>query len=103
MTIPKEKQMKFITWFAEIAGPILGGFGANKHELYKVESKQTVGRQLVENNRFIERIYFDDKFNISSYLEAVEQNPKAWKVSREYEEKFDATNIELRVLRSICD
>ena len=103
MTISKEKQANFTKWFTEVAGPILGGFGAKKHELYKVESEQVVGRQLVENNQFVEKLYFNDEFNIAGYFEAVKQNPKAWKVSREYEEKFDVTNIELRVLNSVYD
>ena len=101
MTIPKKKQDDFVEWFNKVAGSVLGGFGAKKHELYRVEDKQIVGRQLVEVDRFIERVYFDDKFNILSYFEAVKQNPKAWKISREYEEKFRATNIELRVLNSV--
>lgn len=100
MTIPREKQKNFLRWFKEASGPILGGFGAKKHELHKVEDKQIIGRQLVEKDRFIERVYFDDKFNIPDYFEAVKENPKAWKVSREYEGKFSATNIELRVLNS---
>lgn len=100
MTIPKRKQKEFIKWFHEVAGPILGGFGAKKHELFKVESKQVIGRQFVEKDRFIERIYFDDKFNIPTYFEAVKQNPEAWKISRGYEGKFSATNVELRVLNS---
>lgn len=100
MTIPKEKQAGFIKWFKETAGPTLGKFGAKKHELYKVEDKQVVGRQFIEKDRFIERIYFDDKFNIQSYFETVRQDPQAWEISREYEEKFGATNIELRVLNS---
>lgn len=100
MTIPKEKQKDFLKWFKEISGSILGGFGAKKHELYKVEDKQVIGRQFVEKDRFIERIYFDDEFSIPSYFEAVKQNPQAWKISREYEDKFSATNIELRILRS---
>ena len=99
MTIPKDKQKDFIRWFKEVAGPILGVFGAKKHELHKVEDKQAVGRQLAESDRFVETIYFDDKFNIPDYFEAVKQDPRAWKVSREYEGKFGATNIELRVLK----
>lgn len=103
MTIPKEKQKDFLKWFKEVAGPVLGGFGAKGHELYKVEDKQIIGRQFVESDRFIERIYFDDKFNIPDYFDAVKQNPEAWKISREYESKFGATNIELRVLKSVGD
>ena len=101
MTIPEEKQKDFVTWFNKIAGPTFSKFGAKKHELYKVEGEQVIGRQFIEKDRFIERVYFDDKFNISDYFEAVKQNPQAWKISREYEGKFGATNIELRVLKPV--
>jgi len=34
MTIPEEKQKRFVKWFGEVAGPKLGKFGAVEHELY---------------------------------------------------------------------
>lgn len=98
MTIPESKQKEFVDWFNKTAGPILAGFGAKKHEVYKVEDKQTIGRQIIEENRFIERVYFDDDFNIVSYFARVKENPDAWKVSRMYEGEFGAKDIELRVL-----
>ncbi len=103
MTIPKEKQKDFLSWFKNTAGPQLNKFGAVNHEIYKIEDKQIVRRQTVEADRFIERVYFEDEFNISDYFEAVKQNPQAWKISREYEGKFGATNIELRVLKSVSN
>ena len=103
MTIPKGKQGAFLTWFEKIAGPALGRFGAKKHELYRIEDRQITDRQFVEKNRFVERIYFDDEFNIQNYFEAVKRDSKAWKISREYEEKFGAINIELRVLSSLSE
>lgn len=99
MTIPKNKQAAFVKWFNEVAGPTFAGFGAKKHEIYKVGDKEVVERQKVENDRFIERIYFDDDFDIPSYFVKVKANPKAWKLSRMYEKKFGATDIELRVLQ----
>lgn len=101
MTIPEDRQADFVKWFKKTAGPILGKFGAQKHELLKVEDKQVVGRQLIERDRFIERIYFDDEFNIPDYFAAVKKDAKAWEISREYESKFGAMNIELRVLSSL--
>jgi len=100
MTIPKEKQKAFIKWFEKEAGPILGGFGVIRHEFYKVEDKQIVGRQLIEKNRFIERIYFRNDFDIPSYFVKVKASPKAWKLSRMYEENFGAKYIELRILKN---
>lgn len=101
MTIPEEKQEEFVKWFKKIADTILGGFGAIKHELLKVEDKEVVGKQTIEKNKFIERIYFDDEFDIPSYFEKVKKDPKAWKLSRMYEEEFEAEDIKLRVLQEI--
>jgi len=102
MTIPRNKQKDFLRWFKEVSGPILGGFGAEKHELHKVEEKQVIGRQFVEKDCFIERIYFDNKFNIPDYFKAVKENPKACKLSKKYEEEFGAINIELRILNPVA-
>lgn len=98
MTIPSNKKLEFLKWFDEQAGPILGGFGAKGHEICVVEEKEIVGKQKTEKNSFIERIYFDNDFNIPDYFEQVKNNPKAWEISRQYEKKFGAKNIELRVL-----
>jgi hypothetical protein len=98
MTIPKGKQDDFVNWFRKVAGPTFASFGAKRHEIYKVEDKQIVGRQMVEKNRFIERVCFEDDFNIASYFAKVKADPEAWKLSRMYEDKFGASNIELRVL-----
>lgn len=100
MTIPKNKEQAFIKWFDETAGPTFEGFGAKKHELHKVEDKQIISRQISEKNRFIERVYFEDNFNIPDYFALVKSNPVANKLARSYEEVFGATNIELRVLIS---
>jgi len=98
MTLPVEKQVGFVKWFKEIAGPNLGKFGAVKHELYKVEGEEIVGRQTKETDRFIERVYFEDNFDIPSYFAGVKANLKARRLSRMYEEEFRAKDIELRVL-----
>lgn len=101
MTIPEDKQEDFVKWFKKFSGPILGGFGAIKHELFKVEDKEIVGRQTTEKNKFIERIYFDDDFSIPTYFEKAKQDPKAWKLSKMYEEEYGAGEIELVILNKI--
>lgn len=98
MTIPQNKQGAFLKWFNEIAGPQLNGFGAVKHEIYQVTDKPVIGHQTVEENRFIERVYFEDSFNISEYFARVKAAPAAWALSRMYEKDFGATNIELRII-----
>lgn len=100
MTIPKNKQRAFIKWFNDVAGPLFAGYGAKKHELYKVEERRIVGKQIAEKDRFIERVYFDDNFDIPSYFTNVKANLEAWKISRMYEGEFGAKDIELRVLLS---
>lgn len=102
MTIPKGRQKDFVTWFYKVAGPQLNKFGAIRHELYKVVDSEVVGKQKVERDRYIERICFNDDFDILKYFSAVKADPEAWKISRMYEEKFGANNVELRVLYSIC-
>ena len=98
MIIPKEKQDKFIGWFNKTAGPGLGKFGALKHELYKVSDKAIVGRQKIEKDKYIERIYFEDKFSIPDYFIAVKNDPKAWRLSRMFEDNFGAKNVGLNIL-----
>ncbi len=100
MTIPKDKEQAFIKWFNETAGPTLEGFGAKKHELHKVEDKQIVGRQTLEKDRFIERVYFEDNFNLPDYFSMVKNNPEVHKLSQSYEEVFGAKDVELRILVS---
>lgn len=102
MTVPKAKQVDFIKWFKETSGPVLGGFGAIKHELYKVEDKEIVGHQLAEKDRFIERLYFNDNFDIPTYFESVKKDKDAWAISRMYESTFGAHDIELRILSQIA-
>ena len=57
ITIPEEKQAEFVKWFKNIAGPTFAKFGAVGHEIYQVEDKPVIGRQLTEKNRFIERVF----------------------------------------------
>jgi hypothetical protein len=101
MTIPRAKQAAFLKWFKEVAGPAFRGFGAKAHEIYRVEHRQIIGRQLLEIDRFIERVYFDDDFDIPVYFSRVREDPKARKLSRQYEEQFGAKDIELRVLSAV--
>lgn len=101
MTIPKAKETAFLKWFDKIAGPIFRGFGAVKHELYRVEDKQITKRQVVEEGRFIERVYFNDGFNIQSFFDRVKADPEVWEQSRKFESEFGATKIELRVINDV--
>lgn len=98
MTIPRDKQEEFVKWFHEVAGPTFTRFGAKSHQLYKVEDQEVIGRQFTETNRFIEHVYFDDNFDIPIYFENVRNDANASKLSRMYEEVFEASDIELRVL-----
>lgn len=101
MTIPKEKQKEFEMWFKKTAGPIFAQFGSIGHEIYKVEEIEIVGHQVTEQDRYIERVFFADDFEIPEYFAGVKQDPEAWKLYRMYENEFRAKDIELRVLDSI--
>lgn len=101
MTVPIEKQKAFIKWFRESALSALNDFGAINHEIHQVTDKQIVGRQIIEQNRFIERIYFDDDFDISDYFTKVKGDPEAHRLSKMYEQIFGVTDIELRILEEL--
>jgi len=101
MTIPKDKQKEFEKWFKEVAGSKLNSFGAIKHEIYRVEEKLLVGRQVVENDKYIERVYFDNGFDIPKYFATVKADTKAWKESRKFESEFGARDVELRIVNEI--
>jgi hypothetical protein len=98
MTIPKEKQKEFVKYFHKTMAPTFQRFGAKKHELYKVVDKEIIGRQTIEENRFIERVFFDDDFHIPNYFSKVKKDSEALKISKSYEKTFKAKNIELRIL-----
>jgi len=98
MTIPPDKQKEFEKWFKNIAGPIFTGFGAVKHELFKVADKPVIGKQTLDVDRYIERVYFNNDFDIPGYFTNVKNDSEAWKISRSYEGEFGASDIELRVL-----
>ncbi len=101
MTIPKDKQDEFIHYFHEILAPNFQRFGAVSNELRKVADLELVGRQLIEKDRFIERVFFDVDFELSSYFEKVKADPEAFALSRSFEERFGATDVELRVLEEV--
>lgn len=101
MTIPKDKQDEFIHCFHETLARNFQRFGAVSHELLKVADHEIVGRQLVEKDRFIERVFFDDDFEIPSYFDKVKADPEGYELSRSFEERFGATDVELRVLEEV--
>ncbi|PIV62540.1 hypothetical protein COS12_01970 [Candidatus Roizmanbacteria bacterium CG01_land_8_20_14_3_00_33_9] len=100
MTIPKMNQRAFLKCSREEISSTWKKFGCIKYELLKVENKPLVGKTVLEQDRFIERLYFGDSFNIPSFFEKIRKSPKAWKLSRKYEGKFGAHGIELRILIS---
>jgi len=100
MTIPSEKQKEFIKYSQKVLAPTWVKFGCLKYELHKVEENKTVERQLIEKNRFIERLYFADDFDVSGFFESVRKNEEAFRISKSYEDKFGAKKIVLRILGS---
>lgn len=99
MTIPVDKQEAFVEYCRMVLGPTWKKYGVKKHECYRVAEKAVVGRQMTEENRFIERLYFDDNFNIPNFYKEARQNEPE-KV-RSYEEQFGASQIELRILEQV--
>ncbi|MFC1790682.1 hypothetical protein ACFLZP_04340 [Patescibacteria group bacterium] len=98
ITIPKQKQPEFINYLEKVLGPTWKKFGCQKHEIYKVADKASVGKQKTERNRFIERLYFNNDFDLKTFFASVRKDEEANRISRSYEEVFGATNIQLRIL-----
>ncbi|MBU0976292.1 MAG: hypothetical protein ABIE03_05525 [Patescibacteria group bacterium] len=99
MSISKETEAEFLKYVKEVLGPTWKKLGCQKHEIYKVTDKAIVGRQIVEQDRFIERLYFGDDFDISRFYS--EARKKYLEVVRSYEDMFGVYQIELRILKEV--
>lgn len=99
MSIPKDKQRNFIEYSKKVLGPTWKKYGVKKHECCQIAEKTVVGRQLTEQNRFIERLYFEDDFDIPNFFKVARE--KELEKTKSYEEKFGAYSIELRILNQV--
>jgi hypothetical protein len=98
MVVPRDKQEDFRKYSVKTLGPTWKKFGCQRYELYKVNDQPFIKRLVLESNRFVEQLMFNDETDIAEFFRKVKNNPDANKISRSYEEIFDATNIELRLL-----
>jgi hypothetical protein len=99
MCIPKDTQDGFIDYAKKVLGPTWEKYGCKKYECYKVLDQRVAGRQTIEQDRFIERIYFDDDFDIQSFFKTIKD--KEPEKARSYENTFRAYQIELRIVGQI--
>ena len=98
-SIPKDKQDEFVQYSKDILSPTWTKYGCRRYECVKIEDQKLVEGQNLEQDRFIERLYFDNDFNIQEfYRKARKGDPD---VVRSYEKKFNANNIELRILKQL--
>lgn len=99
LSIPKDQQASFIRYSEKTLAPTWKKYGCKRYECVKIEEKKVVGRQVLERNKFIERLYFEDDFNLSKFYAKTRKNNA--EVTRAYEEKFKAQKIELRILKQL--
>ena len=64
MTIPKGKQEDFVKTAKSKFAPTWKKFGCVKYELLKVEEEPVVGKSVLERDQYIERLYFNDNFEL---------------------------------------
>jgi len=99
MSIPKDRQKDFISYAKKVLSPTWKKYGCKKHECYQVAENAVVGRQITEQNRFIERLYFEDGFDISNFYKVTKENEL--EKTKSYEGQFGAYWIELRILDGV--
>jgi len=99
LSIPREKQTDFIRYSREVLAPTWKKYGCKRYECAKVEDQKLVDRQALEQNRFIERLYFENDFNIRKFYNDARQNDP--EITKAYEVKFNARQIELRILKQL--
>lgn len=100
-TIPLDKRDEFLEYAKSTLKPTWQKHGCKKYELSVVSSSVYVGRQIVEEGAFIERLYFEDDFDLKNfYNDALTYDKEK---TRAYEDRFLASSIELRVLNVMVE
>jgi hypothetical protein len=99
MTIPKDKQKSFIKFYGEIMRPTWLKFGASRCELFKTYREKILGKNSFLEEQFVEMLYLEEGITAQDFFERVKAAPKAWEISRQYENKFGAKSIIMKVLR----
>ena len=99
LSIPKDSQAEFIQYSKDVLAPTWKKYGCIRYECAQIEEQQIVGRQVIESGRYVERLYFNDDFDILNFYHTTrEQVPE---VTKAYETQFGAHHIELRILRQL--
>ena len=101
MTIPQNKQEEFIKYYNRTLKPTWLQFGAIKCELFKTSREKISGENSFPKDQFVEILYLKDKLSASEFFERVKAVPKAWDISRQYEKRFGARNIIMKVLQKV--
>jgi len=99
LSIPEKKQAGFIRYSKEVLLPTWKKYGCKRYECVKVEDEKLVDKQIQEQNKFVERLYFGDDFDIRKFYDKARRNDP--EITRAYEKKFNAQQIELRILKQL--
>ena len=100
-SIPKDKQKAFIQYAKSVLAPTWEKYGCRKYELVKVKDQEIINKQIIEQNRFIERLYFNNDFNFNDFYQNVREHDPD--IAKSYEEKFNVRNIQLKVLEQLIN
>ncbi len=101
MTIPKDKQSAFVSFYNQTMRPIWLRFGAVKCDLFKTFREKVAGESYFPEEQFVETLYLQKDLTAKEFFEKVKADPEAWEISRQYEKQFGATNIVMRVLQTV--
>jgi len=101
MTIPKNKQDEFVSFYNQTMRPTWIKFGATKCELLKTFRKKVVGENDFLEEQFVETLYLKKGLTAEGFFEAVKAVPEAWEISRQYEKQFGAKDIVMKVLKGV--
>jgi len=101
MSIPKDKQEEFVEFYNQRMRPMWLNYGATKAELLKTSREEIAGQNNFPDDQFVERLYLEEGLTAEEFFNKVKAVPEAWEISRQYEKKFGAKDIVMKILRSV--
>lgn len=101
MSIPKDKQDEFVRFYNQTMRPAWLKFGATKCEIFKTFRERAAGEDDFPENQFVEMLYLEEGLTAKEFFNKVKAVPEVWEISRQYEKRFGAKDIIMRVLQNV--
>jgi hypothetical protein len=101
MSIPRDKQDEFVRFYDQTMRPTWLKFGATKCELFKTFREKVAGQNSLPEDQFVEMLYLEQGLTAEDFFNKVKAVPEAWEISRQYEKRFGAKDIVMRVLQNV--